>query len=238
VPINAVCPECQNRFRLQDAMLGKVMRCPVCHEAFVVRDAGGPAPASAPPTTVEKPPDSDAPARPRTDAPPVVSRTGNVGDFVPVIKDVAPVQPPRPAAPPPATPPAPAKPREPTRADKIPPPRPEDFPWESGPRAKPAPKPRPKEITWSPDLDPLDHRTPPAPAAPDYEADGDWEGDVEEPEYDDAERPPPAPPAPPRKRRRVALLVTLIAFSLAAIGAGTYFLVKYINEAPQRLHDA
>jgi outer membrane protein assembly factor BamB len=236
VPINAVCPECQNRFRLQDAMLGKMMRCPVCHEAFVVRDAGGPAPASAPPTTVEKPPGPDAPGRTRTDAPPVVSRTGNVSDFVPVIKDVAPVQPPRPPAPPPAAPPA--KPREPTRVDQIPPPRPEDFPWEAGARAKPIPKPGPKEMTWSPDLDPLDHRTPPAPAAPQYEADDEWEGDVEEPEYDEVQRPKPASPPPRRKRRRVALLVSMIAFSLTALGAGGYFLLKYINEAPQRLHDA
>ena len=44
VPINAVCPECQNRFQLQEGMLGKSMGCPNCQEVFIVKDAG-PVPA-------------------------------------------------------------------------------------------------------------------------------------------------------------------------------------------------
>src|SRR5690242_2409615 len=95
VPITAVCPECQNHFRLQEAMVSKSMRCPVCQEVFVVQPApaGGP-----PPADMEKAPPAAGPPRTRTDAPPVVSRSGNVTDFVPVLTDVSAVRPAQPPA--------------------------------------------------------------------------------------------------------------------------------------------
>src|SRR5262249_35946521 len=98
VPINAVCPECKTRFRLQDAMVGKLIRCATCQEMFTVFDAGADAaPPPAPPTAVDKPQPADATSRTRVDPAAVVSRSGNVSDFVQVIRDVAPAQPPRPA---------------------------------------------------------------------------------------------------------------------------------------------
>src|SRR3954447_21380300 len=139
VPINAVCPECKTRFRLQDAMACKLMRCTACQEMFTVFDAG-PDGTPAPPVPDKAPP-ADTPPRSRADAPAVVSRSGNVSDFVQVIRDVAPAQPPRPA-PPPSPSPAPAKPREARWVDRgIKPPTDADFPWDEGgkPKAKPAP---------------------------------------------------------------------------------------------------
>lgn len=167
MPINAVCPECQNRFQLQEAMVGKSMRCPNCHEVFIVRDSGpgsGPTVAATPPAPAQpKPAPAPAPSAPRTrtDAPPVVvSRTGMVTDFVQVIKDVSTAAPP-PAAPParpaaPAAPPAPIKPKESPRVDKIKPPTSADFPWDEGPKKPVAPPPRsdkpkpppPSEFPW------------------------------------------------------------------------------------------
>ena len=241
MPINAVCPECKTRFRLQDAMVGKLMRCATCQEMFTVRDAG---PDAAAPT--DKTPPADTPPRTRTDAPAVVSRSGNVSDFVPVIRDVAPAAPPRPAAPP--TPaPTPAKPREMPWADKgVKPPTAADFPWdESGkPKARPAPT-GPKEVAWTPDL--LPPAPPPLPPIdleplvdvdeldrPEVEAD-------EAPRRTDRRRPPAESdrlPAPPRRSVRKLILWSMIAFIAVALGSGGYFLVRYINDAPERLMTA
>src|SRR4051794_30329232 len=154
VPINAVCPECKTRFRLQDAMAGKLMRCTACQEMFTVFDAG-PDGTPAPPVPDKAPP-ADTPPRTRADAPAVVSRSGNVSDFVQVIRDVAPAAPPRTAVPPPpvvAAPPAPVKPREAPWVEKgLKPPPAADFPWDDG--GKPKAKAGPKEIAWAPDVQP------------------------------------------------------------------------------------
>jgi outer membrane protein assembly factor BamB len=251
VPINAVCPECSNRFQLQEAMIGKSMRCPNCQEVFIVKDAGG---GSAPPAKPEvKPTVPTSAPRTRTD-PPVVSRSGNVTDFVQVIKDVS-------AAAPPA---APIKPKESPRADKVKPPTSADFPWDEGPK-KPLPPPRndkpqapspaefpwdeasrpkptpPKAKTWTPDFTP-----PTLPPAEEYveEQLEDYEEeyveeDVEEEEYPDepAEsepEPQPAAALPSRKKRHFAILIGLIAFVVAGLGTGGFFLWKYLHEAPDR----
>jgi outer membrane protein assembly factor BamB len=213
VPINAVCPECQNRFRLHEAMLGKSMRCTACQEVFVVKEAPGT------PGAVEKPPAE--PPRTRTDSPPVVSRTGNVSDFVPLIKDVAP------ANPPPA--PVPAKPREVTWSEKIKTPTAADFPWDEAPRPKTPVAPKP--VTWSPDLEILANKlAPPEPP----------EDEEEEFEDDDAAEVQPAPqPAlvqPLKKRKHKTALVLLIAFVVLGLGGGGFLGIRYMSLAPERLY--
>ena len=176
VPINAVCPECKTRFRLQDAMAGKLMRCTACQEMFTVWDAG-PDGSVAPP---EKVPPADTLPRTRVDAPAVVSRSGNVTDFVQVIHDVAPVAPPRPA-PPPTAAPSPAPPREKPWAEKgLPAPSDADFPWSEAGRAKS--KAAPKEVAWTPDLLP-----PTAPPPPEL-------GPLTDGDETDDERPSAADP--------------------------------------------
>jgi len=222
-------------------MIGKSMRCPVCQEIFIVKDAGG---SVVPPTKpVENPPAHDVVPRTRTDSPPAVSRSGNITDFVSIIRDV------RSAAPPPIptpTPPPPKKPKEPPRTEKIKPSPPTDFPWNEGPRqqtillspvspqpsASPIPpaaeafpwnagaKPKPKEMTWSPDL------APPA---------------LDEEPLDLAPAPPAVTPEmlrPPKRKKALALVYAMTAFIVAALASGGYFLVKYINDAPERLFKA
>ena len=217
MPINAVCPECQNRFRLHDGMLGKSMRCTVCHEVFIVKE--GPAPPKS--AGGEKPPAAEPPGPPRTrtDAPPVVSRSGNVSDFVPVIQDVTPLAPPRPTPPPVQTP----KPRPPAWPDKIKPPTAAEFPWEEGPKVKPK---SPKEVTWSPDLDlprPIEE---PAP-------------ERFEPEVEETYAPVATEPIrPPKKKLHKLLLIALIAFVVVGLGTGTFFAVRYYSFAPERMFEA
>src|SRR5262249_2811944 len=113
----------------------------------------------------EKGPPADTPPRTRTDPPAVVSRSGNVSDFVQVIRDVAPAQPVRPVAPPPPPAPAPTKPRAMPWVDKgIKPPTAADFPWEEGGKPKPRRAPAaPKEVAWTPDLLPPGGTPPPPP---------------------------------------------------------------------------
>ncbi len=249
MPINSVCPECKNSFRLQEGMIGKSMRCPVCQEIFIVQDAGANATSPTSPSTPANPEEKalvpDSVPRTRTDAPPVVSRSGNVRDFVPIILDV------RSAAQPPISDPAPQvpppkKPTEVPRTLKGKPPASTEFPWNRGPRpqtilfspaaqqpptppnapvaslfpSEEAPKPMPKETTWSPEV---------APPAPE-----------EEPLDLAPAQPQPASERvrPPKKKKALALVYAMTAFIVAALASGGYFMVKYINDAPERLFKA
>src|SRR4051794_20516405 len=247
VPINAVCPECKTRFRLQDAMAGKLMRCTACQEMFTVFDAG-PDGTPAPPAPEKAPPAESLP-RTRVDAPAVVSRSGNVSDFVQVIHDVSPAAPPRPApVPPPAPvatpPPVPVKPWEAPWAEKgIKPPTAADFPWDEG--GKPKAKAGPKEIAWAPDVQPpsVPPPLPPVDLEPMVDVD---ELDGPEREHDNdqyARRTRPesdrlAVPARQRKKGRKLILWSMVAFIVVALGFGGYFTVRYINDAPERLMKA
>jgi predicted Zn finger-like uncharacterized protein len=230
VPINAVCPECKTRFRLQDAMIGKLIRCASCHEMFTVTDAG----PDAAPAEIEHAPSPDAPPRTRTDGPAVVTRSGNVSDFVPVLRDVTPAQPPR-SAPAPAT----AKAREVPRSDQgLQPPTDADFPWGDGGKSRP--RPAPNEVAWSPDLLP-----PGAPPPPPVDLDPMVDVDhLNEPEEGNRPRRPRPPtesgilPMPPKKAGRKLILAAMVAFIVVALGSGGYFLIRYINEAPERLMTA
>lgn len=240
MPINAVCPECKTRFRLQDAMVGRLMRCTNCQEMFTVHDAGPD--GAAAPTATEKAPLTDNPPRTRTDAPAVVSRSGNVSDFVQVIRDVAPVQPARPAPPPASPPPAspPAKRREAPWGDKgIKPPSDDDFPWNNP--AQPKAKPVPKEVAWSPEVAPPAPPPPPVDLEPlvDVEEFPEDEYRDDEPTY--RERPQVESdrlPVHSRKARRKLILLAMLAFIVVSLGSGGYFLVRYINDAPERLMKA
>lgn len=233
MPIDAVCPECQNRFRLQEGMVGKSMRCPVCQEVFVVKEA---APAAGGKGPGEKPPATDTPPRSRSDIPPVVSRSGSVSDFVPVITDVAPARP-APAAPPRPTPPAPAQPQVVTTpppprpaagrppATPVKPPAAGDFPWDEGPKTKPAPV----ELKWTPTVaPPVNPEAPPIPLRP---------ADDEPIDLRPAEEEVVAlaPTRPPKSKKRLGVLLGMVAFVVLALGVGGFFLVRYINDAPERL---
>jgi outer membrane protein assembly factor BamB len=235
-------------------MVGKSMRCPKCQEVFLVQDAG-PA-AGSPSKPVEKLPPTETPPRTRTDAPPVVSRSGNVTDFVPVIKDVSTaLPPPKPTPPPPVAPP---KPREAPRVEKyqpptaaefpweeeprktvappppretrppagIKPPTPAEFPWEEAPKAKPVLAPR--ETKWRPDKPP-----PPVETPIDLLPVDDEPGSLEPVEV---EAPPPRRAA--KKKRGFAILVLLILFVIGGLGTSGFFVWRYINTAPERLNEA
>jgi hypothetical protein len=190
-------------------MAGRLIRCTNCQETFTVTDAG--------PDATDKAPPADNPACPRTDAPAVVSRTGSVSDFVPVIRDVAP-----------------ARPREMPRAEKgIKPPTAADFPWdESG---KPRTKSAPKEVAWSPDLIPP--APPPLPPVSlDPLVDVDHLNDENETErVDRAPTYSDRLPVRPRKTGRKLILAALILFILVAIGSGGYIVYRLINDSPEQL---
>lgn len=83
MPINAVCPECENRFALQDSLLGQSVRCPVCKKVFIVKLDSSKLTFETPPA--ETSPDPGTPSRPRSDAPSTNYKSGTVGDFVKVI---------------------------------------------------------------------------------------------------------------------------------------------------------
>jgi PQQ-like domain len=214
-------------------MAGKLMRCASCQEMFTVFDVGQD--GSPTPTAVEQAPPADTAARTRTDPPAVVSRSGNVSDFVQVIRDVAPAQPSRPVAP------APSKTRDLPRTEKgTKLPADADFPWNEG--GKPMPRPAPKEVAWTPDLLPPGPMAPPPPV--DLEPLVEVE-DLDRPERDDEQvgratdryRPSESDRLPVRRRTvgRKLILLSMLAFIVVALGSGGYFLIRFINEAPERL---
>jgi len=218
VPITAVCPECQNRFRLHDGMLGKSMRCNVCQEVFVVQPS---APLPSGPASGEKAPPSDNSPRTRTDPPHVASRSGNVSDFVPLL----PVAPPRPVVPPPSVP-------KQSWSDKIKPPSSADFPWEEGPSS--TGRSGPKEITWSPDLE----LTPP-PSQTQAETEPLELEYMDETGADrDSSRLDRDSVRPPKKRHRIIILASMLAFVVVLLGAGAFFAIRYYGQASERLFDA
>jgi outer membrane protein assembly factor BamB len=117
VLITTVCPFCEQRWRVDDSLRGRQLRCPNagCRQVFEVRAAE--APPEAPIEGVPVPPAPDKP------------KTGQVGDMVPVVsaEAVQPTPPPPPdwrSAPPPqragGTVPA-APPKEPTPPPARPP---------------------------------------------------------------------------------------------------------------------
>lgn len=83
MPINAVCPDCENRFQLQESLLGQSVRCPFCKTVFVVTANASKLTFEAVPQPAA--PDPGTPTRPRADAPAANYRTGAVTDFVQVI---------------------------------------------------------------------------------------------------------------------------------------------------------
>jgi outer membrane protein assembly factor BamB len=233
VPITAVCPECQNHFRLHEAMAGKTMRCTVCQEVFVVRPA--PPGGSTPLEPAERPPATDTPPRSRTDAPPVVSRTGNVTDFVPLVTDVTPAAPARSAPPTAAAPPE--RPRQTQWSDELrPPPAAPLFPWEEGPGS--GGKKRPAELQWTPGMKVPDRKPAPPPAPPVELEVLSPDDHGPEPQPRDDRDPIESARSARKKRRNTFILAVLSVVALVGLGTGAFFLVRYINLAPERLHAA
>lgn len=188
-------------------MAGKLLRCTACQEMFTVRDVG--------PEPGEKAPAADPP-RTRVDGPGVVSRSGNVSDFVPVLRDVTAATPPRTTA-------------RPRPEQTVKPPTAADFPWDEG--GKPKASPAPKEVTWSPDvLPPAAAPPPPIDLQPVVESEEPLSpADGEDEAHSDRL------PVPRRNRGRKLILWSMVAFIAVALGAGGYFLVRFINAAPERL---
>ena len=42
MPINVICSHCESRLNLQEDLLGKQMRCPICREIFTIEAAPAP----------------------------------------------------------------------------------------------------------------------------------------------------------------------------------------------------
>ena len=132
MPINAVCPDCENRFQLQESLLGQSMRCPFCKTVFVVTAHSSKLTFEAPPA--EAPPDVGTQARPRTDTPSTNYRSGSIGDFVKIVEGSS------------------AKPAPTERKWS-----PDLDPSKSD--SKKTTVGGPKEITWTPDFDPTSKAT-------------------------------------------------------------------------------
>src|SRR5262245_28802170 len=205
-------------------MVGKSMRCPVCQEVFVVRDSGAP-PARG--GADEKAPPADSAARPRTDIPPVVSRSGNVSDFVPLLRDVESAVPPRPAT----APPPPAKPREPAWTGGKKPPADSDFPWNEGGRLSPLNAP--KEMTWSPELE----LVAPAAVPPPLPEGTEQEDDETEDEADDRSRYDRDRIRPRKKKTRLIVLMLLGVFVLGLGSVGAFLGIRYYRLTPERMFE-
>jgi hypothetical protein len=90
--MNVVCAHCESRLNLQEDLLGKRMRCPICHEVFTVEQATPSAVAIGPLADEIVPPDGKAPAA-RTDAPIPKYRSGSVADFLPLLPTEAHAEP-------------------------------------------------------------------------------------------------------------------------------------------------
>ncbi|WP_157369518.1 PQQ-binding-like beta-propeller repeat protein [Zavarzinella formosa] len=84
MPINAVCPECENRFQLQESLLGQSMRCPFCKTVFVV--TANASKLTFKPVPEAKPPEGGNNTRPRADLPETNYRSGSISDFVQVVE--------------------------------------------------------------------------------------------------------------------------------------------------------
>ena len=204
VPINAVCPECKTRFRLQDAMAGKLMRCASCQEMFTVTRRR--------PGRRTGPPIGQAPAAPtpRRGPAPTPRRSspgsGNVSDFVPVHprRGTGPAA----ATAPPAAGPAARRrnrgrrPGSERASSRRPPPTSRGTTAASRRR-----RPAPKEMAWAPDCS--SRRPPPPPVDLEPMVDVD---DLDGPEQENEDEPSPAArgptptalPAPPGRGRRAA----------------------------------
>lgn len=83
MPIDVVCPHCESRLKLQEELLGRSMRCPICHDVFTVALADEPVNVAVADVPI-------APAREeavvRSDEKPSNYRSGSIEDFLPVLK--------------------------------------------------------------------------------------------------------------------------------------------------------
>jgi hypothetical protein len=176
VPINALCPHCESRLTLQDDLLGKPMRCPICRDVFTVEPVPEPvSAATTPPPAEEAPRPAEKPGASRADAPAPRYRTGSITDFLQVLTTEAAPAPPTKPAPPPLPTDAPLLPVEkvftdfevvedaPHPVQKVE--RKDDPEPAPNPRSNPGPAPAPeepmvleavespKEVVWSADIE-------------------------------------------------------------------------------------
>src|SRR4051794_27585579 len=85
VPINTICPHCESRFNdLQEALLGKTLKCPACKEFFTVARAPAHARLSEPIAPPPALPTGKA-SKLRSDDPAPKYQSGALGDFVDVL---------------------------------------------------------------------------------------------------------------------------------------------------------
>ncbi len=89
MPINVICPHCESRLNLQEDLLGKPMRCPICRDIFTVAVA---TPLVPEPIEAVPEPKSEPKAKvgvPRADAPAPNYQSGSITDFI----ELLPVEP-------------------------------------------------------------------------------------------------------------------------------------------------
>jgi hypothetical protein len=242
VPINVICPHCESRLNLQDDLLGKQMRCPICREIFLVEAAAPPAAIGAPP--VDEPvPSSDQGAASRVDAPSPKYQSGSITDFIQVLPTETHA-------------PAPTPTRKTVESNGVPPVK--EVVWSADllPPSEQAPEfeaaPPVKELTWSADL------LPPSSDSRDRAGAGN-DGRAEkrrkrnrrgrESKFDDsaaasadgaATQTVPATGddsgRPRKKRHRLAMLALLLLVVFGSSGAGGYLIWRYVHTAPERLY--
>lgn len=191
MPIIVICSECESRLNVQDDLLGRQMRCPICREVFTVATADAAAPVETP-IVEQVGPLNDKPVVSRADAPPPTYLSGSVTDFLQVLS---------------TEPEAPAAPKEIIWSEAVAPPS----------------NDAPKEIIWS------EHAEPALSAA-------ESETIVESDAAALADTQAPEPLLRPRKKRsRLATLLVLVALLFGGLGAGGFYLKRYLDAAPDRL---
>ncbi len=206
VPINVVCTHCESRLNLQEELLGKQMRCPICLEVFTVATAAEPMLVAA--VAVEEQPvrSDDKPAIGRADAPAPKYRSGSITDFIQVL--------PSEAHEPPAV-------EEPTTAEA-----PKEVVWSATAEPPPSTPEAPREIAWSehvePPGDPAETEPRTVEEAPSPET------IVEREDRHEFIRPR-------KKRGRLVVLVVLVFIVLGGLSLSGYFIKNYLDAAPDRL---
>lgn len=213
MPINSICPSCENRFSLQEELLGKAMRCPHCKEVFQVNSVD--TKVTFEPLSPEKKPEVTKPGISRSDVPKGNYQSGSINEFVPLVGASSATPSPEPTVSQWTPEIDPTTPKQPKRSGNV-----DQFVQVvSASTVKPLPaKPAngPTESTWSPDM----MNTPEEPSAP-----------TEPPSSYTREAVVKQP-----KKGRKQILIGLIAFTFMSLALGGFFLKRYLDFAPERIY--
>jgi predicted Zn finger-like uncharacterized protein len=131
MPIITQCPACERKLRVPDELLGKLVKCPGCGDAFTAADKA----AALPPKPDSKSKPEPKP-EPKSDLKPAASGMAALDNLDLQIDEPAPLPPPPRAAPPPPAPRKEDKPKE-----RIVTPAPSREPVRAKPVSKAKPRP-------------------------------------------------------------------------------------------------